>query len=184
MSLLRLKHWQTFLLIFVLPFLLRYVLTQLIEAASPTAPGMLSTLVDALPTLVPVLWLWRVGVALHSRLPADVTVSAVYFHLGALYFALYILILIYTLGLVRESLSDGILPLGMLALLVPMHLFGTFCYLYVAYFLARSIISVDKRRTVTAGEYISPFIQVIFLPVGIWFIQPRLNKLSHQPTNT
>ncbi|MEJ8802835.1 hypothetical protein [Pontibacter sp. H249] len=183
MFLLRLKHWQAFLLVFILPFILRYALTQLIAAAQPDAPGIISTLVDALPTFVPVLWLWWVGLYLRNKLSDSTRVSAVYFQLAALYFALYILLLIYTLGIVREALAEGTLQLGLIALLLPMHLFATFCYLYVVYFVARCITTLEKQRVVATGEYIGVLVQIIFLPIGIWFIQPRLNKALPETTN-
>ena len=180
MFLLRLRHWLAFLLLYVFPFILRYALTELLALAGVSASAPLVVAIDALPTLVSVFWLWRMGLYFYRRLPASIKISAVYFHLGALYFALYILLLIYTLGYVRDSIAEGTLPLGMLALLLPIHLFATFCYLYIAYFVARSVVSVEKQRIVTFDEYILPLLQVLFLPIGIWFLQPRLNRLTSE----
>jgi hypothetical protein len=177
MYLLKLKHWQVFVLIFILPFILQYIATQLFAALEILTP-ILSIVVAALPPIVPVAWLWWVGFHFYKGLPGRIKVSAVYFHLGALYFILYLLLLTYTLGVARDNIADGTLPIGMLILLMPMHLFATFCYLYLTYFAARSIVSVQKQRVVTIAEYIIVAIQVLFLPIGIWFIQPRLNKLA------
>ena len=176
MYLLRLRHWQAFLLLFILPFALQYALASFV----PSSAWPLLLLLNALPTLVPTLWLWWLGSLFYQRLPPSIKISAIYFHLAALYFALYILVLIYTLGLVRESMSEGFLPLGMVALLLPIHLFATFCYLFLVYFVARSVVSVEKQRVVVTNEYILPLLQVMFMPIGIWFLQPRLNKLSSE----
>lgn len=178
MILFRLRHWQAFLLIFILPFALQYSLTQLTHGF----PWYVSLFLNSLPTLVPTLWLWQVGRLLHKRLPASIKISPLYFHLGALYFAAYILVLIYTLGIVRDNLAEGMLPLGPLILLLPMHLFATFCYLYLVYFVARSVVSVERQRIVALNEYIFPLLQAMFLPVGIWFLQPRLNRLCSEST--
>ncbi|MBC5993080.1 hypothetical protein [Pontibacter cellulosilyticus] len=178
MFLLRLRHWLAFLLLFVFPFIIRYALTELFAFTGMSVPAPLAVVLDALPTLVPVYWLWRMGLYFYRRLPASIKISAIYFHLAALYFALYILLLIYTLGYVRDSIADGMLPLGMLALLLPIHLFATFCYLYMVYFVARSIASVEQQRIITLEAYILPLAQVLFLPIGIWFLQPRLNRLT------
>lgn len=177
MFLFKLKHWQSFLLIFILPFILRYLLHQLLLLTGFSSSAILSTVTDALPAIFPVLWLWLVSLYLHGRLPASIRISFVYVHLGALYFTLYTFVLVYTLGIAQQSITGGTLPLGMLALLLPMHLFATFCYLYLVYFAARCIVSVEKQRIVDATEYLLPLVQVLFLPVGIWFLQPRLKKL-------
>ncbi|MCJ8164111.1 hypothetical protein MKJ04_04605 [Pontibacter sp. E15-1] len=176
--LLRLKHWQAFLLLFVVPFALRYGLLSLLAALS-VQPGVVAMLLlDAMPSLVYVLWLWRLGLYLYRRLPPDITISSVFFHLGAVYFALYTLLLVYTLGLVRESVLLGTLPFGMLLLLAPLHLLATGCFLYLVYFVARSLVSVEQGRVVTGGEFAGAYLQIIFLPLGIWFLQPRLHQIT------
>ncbi|WP_299825336.1 hypothetical protein [uncultured Pontibacter sp.] len=178
MFLLRLKHWQAFLLLFILPFILQYVFTRLLSVAGLSSDSLLYTLIDSIPTIIPTAWLWLIGLHFYRRLPASIKISALYFHLGVLYFAAYIPLLIYTLGLVRESMAEGTIPLGMLGLLLPMHLFATFCYLYVVYFSARCIASAEKQRIVASNEYIAVLFQIMFLPIGIWFIQPRINRLA------
>lgn len=177
MFLLRLKHWQAFLLIFILPFILRYLLNQLLLLTGLSSGGILTTLTNALPALFPLLWLWLISLYLHGRLPASVRVSLVYVNLGALYFMLYTFVLIHTLGIAQQSITDGTLPLGMLSLLLPVHLFATFCYLYLVYFAARCIVSIEKQQVAGSTAYMLPLVQVLFLPVGIWFLQPRLKKL-------
>ncbi|GAB3537406.1 hypothetical protein GCM10027443_30310 [Pontibacter brevis] len=179
--LLRLKHWQTFLLLFVLPFLLQYGMPKLLAAAG-VAPGWFATLLlDALPSVACVLWLWQIGLYLYHRLPEQIRITPVYLHLGMLYFVLYTPLLLYTLGLMKESALEGHLPYGMLLLLVPMHLLATFCFLYIVYFAARALVSVEQQRVVAAGEFTGAYLQFLFLPLGIWFLQPRLNKLSAKP---
>lgn len=179
--LLRLKHWQAFLLLFVLPFLLQYGLPKLFDAAGLTLAWVAALLFDALPSVAYVLWMWRIGLFLYRRLPAQIKVSPVYLHLGVLYFVLYTLLFIYTLDLVKESVLEGSLPYGMLLLLAPMHLLATFCLLYIVYFAARSLVSVEQQRVVTASAFTGTYLLFLFLPLGIWFLQPRLSELSPEP---
>lgn len=175
--LLRLKHWQAFLLLFVLPFLLQYGLTEALDATGTILGETANLVLDALPSVVYVLWLWRIGLHLYHRLPAQIKISRAYLHLGTLYFVLYTLLLVYTLGLVKEDVQEGNFPYGMLLLLAPMHLLATFCILYTVYFAARSLASVEEQRMVSGAEFAGAYLQFLFLPVGIWFLQPRLNKL-------
>lgn len=177
MILLRLRHWQAFLLLFVLPFLLQRGLLWLLEQlqAHPGRAGAM--LLDALPATLYVLWLWLIGSWLYRRLPPSIKITPAYFYLGNLYLILYTLFLVYTWALVRDSMDFAMLPFGMLALLVPLHLFATFCYLYVVYFVARSLVSVEQQRVVETKEYLGAFFLFLLLPVGIWLLQPRLRKL-------
>ncbi len=135
-------------------------------------------MIDVLPSVAYVLWMWRVGYLLYRRLPAQIKISPVYLHLGATYFVLYTLLFLYTLGLVKESVLEGNLPYGMLLLLAPMHLLATFCLLYIIYFAARSLVSVERQRVVSTSEFTGAYLLFMFLPIGIWFLQPRLNKLE------
>ena len=179
--LLRLKHWQVFLLLFVLPFLLQFGSPKLFDAAGLKLGWAVLLLLDALPSITYVLWMWRIGLYLYRWLPAQIKISPVYLHLGALYFALYTLLLLYTMGLVKESVLEGSFPYGMLLLLAPMHLLATFCFLYIVYFAARSLVSVEQQRVVSAGAFTGAYFLFLFLPIGIWFLQPRLNKLASNP---
>lgn len=176
--LLKLKHWQAFALVFILPFLLQFGLTYLADMVDYSMPEAAAVVLDALPTIFLTLWVWQVGVLMYRRLPATIKISAVYFHLGSLYFLLYTLLFIYTIGIVRDSVTEGTLPIGMLALLVPLHVFATFCFLYVVYFTARSIVSAEHQRVVNFGEYAIVLVQIMFLPIGIWFLQPHLRKVA------
>ncbi|TPE43999.1 hypothetical protein [Pontibacter mangrovi] len=177
MFLVRLRHWQAFLLLFVLPLLLQQGLLWLLGALGISAGRVLTMLLDALPATVITLWLWTVGARLYKRLPESIKITPLYFYLGCLYMLLYALLFVYTWAVIRDSLAAGTLPLGMLALLVPMHLFATFCYLYAAYFAGRSLVSVETPRVAQSGEYLGTVFLFMLLPLGIWFLQPRLRRI-------
>ncbi|ARS37584.1 hypothetical protein [Pontibacter actiniarum] len=177
MFLLRLRHWQAFLLLFVLPFLVQYGLLALLDALNVRTGDAVAMLIDALPATVYTLWLWQTGLWLRRRLPASIKPAPLYFHLGTLYLLLYTLLLVYTLALVRESVVGGTLPLGMLVLLVPLHLLATLCYLYIVYFMARLLVEVEQQRAVDFGEFAGTYFFFLLLPLGIWFLQPRLRRL-------
>ncbi|WP_439881475.1 hypothetical protein ACSX1A_20385 [Pontibacter sp. MBLB2868] len=177
--LLTLKNWQAFLLLFALPFLLQYGLKELTKALHYNPGDLAITVLDALPTAFLTLWFWSIGFYMFRRLPGSISISAVYFHMAALYFILYAMLMVFTLRVVRESITDGILPFGMLAMLIPMHLFATFCFLYMVYFVARCIVTVEEQRVVNFGEYTLVLIQLLVLPIGIWFLQPRLRNFCN-----
>ena len=59
----------------------------------------------------------------------------------------------------------------------PLHLFATFCFFYVFYFVAKSLVTVNKRKEVFIGDYAKSWILLCLFPIGVWFIQPRINQL-------
>ena len=57
-----------------------------------------------------------------------------------------------------------------------------FAYCYYLAFPAKILNSIEKQRTANLGEYIGDFFLVLFLPIGIWFLQPRINKVFAKHT--
>lgn len=177
MFLLRLRHWQAFLLLFILPFLMQQAILALLNASDVRLGPASAMLIDAIPATVFALWMWRVGIWLFRRLPESIKITPLYFHLSTFYMLLYTLVFVYTFAMVRDSVVAGTLPLGLLILILPMHLFATFLYLYILYFMARLLLSVEEQRVVDFGAYAGTYFYFLLLPLGIWFIQPRLRKL-------
>lgn len=44
-------------------------------------------------------------------------------------------------------------------------------------FSAKAISQNEKRKTLTFGDYITEFLLILFIPIGIWKIQPKMNRL-------
>ncbi|MNL47293.1 hypothetical protein D3C87_1700740 [compost metagenome] len=75
---------------------------------------------------------------------------------------------------------DNSIPLAMsaaLLLIIPLHLFSIFCLIYTLYFNAKSLKAVETRKPVTFSDFAGEFFLLWFFPVGVWIIQPRINKI-------
>jgi hypothetical protein len=48
---------------------------------------------------------------------------------------------------------------------------------YILYFVAKTMKSVEMQKTVTFNDYAGEFFLIWFFPIGIWFLQPRINKI-------
>lgn len=68
-------------------------------------------------------------------------------------------------------------------LLMPLQLFCAFCMFYCFYFIAKCLKAVEKQKDVTVGDYIGEFFLLWFWFVGVWLIQPKINKLFAEDTN-
>jgi hypothetical protein len=48
---------------------------------------------------------------------------------------------------------------------------------YTLWFNAKTFKSVELQREALIGDYIGEFFLLWYFPIGIWFIQPRINKI-------
>jgi bacteriorhodopsin len=59
----------------------------------------------------------------------------------------------------------------------PINLIGLACIIYCIYFVARTIKMVELQRKVIFSEFIFEFFLIWFYPIGVWLIQPRINRI-------
>jgi hypothetical protein len=56
-----------------------------------------------------------------------------------------------------------------------------YALLYYISFPARTLKSIENGKKADFGEYFGDFFLIVFLPIGIWFLQPRINKVTQGP---
>ncbi len=66
---------------------------------------------------------------------------------------------------------------GAMAIIVPMHLFSMFCIFYSLYFVAKTFKTVELQRETAFSDFAGEFFLIWFYPIGIWIIQPKINKI-------
>jgi hypothetical protein len=59
-------------------------------------------------------------------------------------------------------------------------LFVLFGLVYSYYSLSKSLKSSQLKREVRFLDCILELVQLLFFPIGIWFIQPKLNSLNNE----
>ena len=62
-------------------------------------------------------------------------------------------------------------------LIFPFHLYAMFCGLYAMYFISKALVSVEKQEDVDYNQFGGVFLMLLFFPIGIWFLQPRIQKI-------
>lgn len=194
------KHWHIFLLTFVIPFLLQLgvMLTwavnfaqQVITQPEPDLTEMFN-IFKFFPVLMIVysaahfFWLWSLAIGLQPKVPAHVLMKTNKFK-GFFFFQISYLFL-FSLGM---SLFISTMPtmiehaevpnfnlIGVvIAVVFPLHFLAMLSVLYCMYFAAKTIKTVELQREVSFGEFIGEFILIWFHAIGVWFIQPQVNKL-------
>ncbi|MFK8009771.1 MAG: hypothetical protein AB8H03_25680 [Saprospiraceae bacterium] len=65
-------------------------------------------------------------------------------------------------------------------LILIIHLFSMFCIFYVLYFVAKTYKTVELQREVNFSDFIGEFFMLWFFPIGVWFLQPKINKMMEE----
>jgi hypothetical protein len=170
---LRLKHWQLFLFLVVVPTvgeLICFILNLMI-VASPQDLGNGAIVLGALTALLVLpffLWFWALGSFLNSIVRPGLRLGTGFFRFAVTYPSIYIIF--------AAPFLLGPSPTW-LPVILPFHFFAMACIFYDLYFVSKNLVLAQTGKTVTFYDYAGPFFLIWFYPVGIWFIQPKINRL-------
>jgi hypothetical protein len=104
----------------------------------------------------------------------------IFFFIVFIYYLLFIVLIniLLTNGFFLSYLESDLMVIGSFMLVIfPLHIFSMFCMLYSLYFVAKTIKTVELQKECTFKDFIEEFILILFYPVGLWIIQPRINKI-------
>jgi hypothetical protein len=193
------KHWQLFTLMFGIPILLQIVVMISMFANIDSNGNPDQTIMLYMMKIFPVImilytglvfgWLWSISIGLQKYIPSDIKMKIKKFKLFFFIPLSYILFLLLIIGTTFYGISSGSKAVGgivgkMLFIVVPMHILSMFCIFYILYFVSKTIKTTELKRTVTFSDFAGDFFMIWFLPIGIWIIQPRINKIaSEENTN-
>ena len=197
---LRLKHWQLFIVMLGLPII--YQLYFIFEIfGSRTQPmevvgveGVTQVLneryfhfnflpyVLILSSLMFFGWFWSIAIGLQKNIPVEIEMKVKRFK------ALFIIPLVYTIVFMMliGGLFSGMFTYGFsnstwfLVIILPLHLFSIFCIFHTIYFVAKTIRTAELQRVVTFGDFAGEFFLLWFYIIGIWIIQPKVNRLNRE----
>ena len=132
--------------------------------------------------LIWMLWFWAVGIVANRGLPQDTQRPT-----GLLNLAIPFVMAYYaaaTLALAEIGML-GLAEAWSTWLLIP-HLLAGAAMLYAVIFAARRLNALDAPNLQSSGRAFLFFLGVLYFPIGIWWIQPRLNAVvegSSDPTS-
>jgi hypothetical protein len=198
---LRLKHWQAFGILLAVPMIFKLVtMVSLVTNtsvlylifAAPFHAEARAALFSAVSTewvagylaamavamVIIAAWLYSLGVGLCKKIPPQASLRTTVFrvwlflslacHLVVLAFGYFLFVQLSAGGEVRWK---QLLPAVLLCVISSVGLCYAFC------FTAKALKTAERGQTVTFGEYVPELLGILIYPVGIWFIQPRVNKL-------
>jgi hypothetical protein len=200
---LKAKHWQLFLLIFVLPLFIYFgwlisFLGDFIHEAmyeSDELPvDFFSSFVTMLalmiiPIAIQYAWFWSMAIGLQKKLPADVKMNVplfkAFFIIPLVYGLLYLLFLISFFSNIErledlehmEDFSNIGWLIGGIFIFITLSLFVMVCTFYQYWFIAKTIKCADQQKDLRFGDFVGEFFLVWFYPIGVWILQPMINRI-------
>ena len=159
---LRLKHWQIFLILIV-----GLLIHNLTIEDNPT----LSTILQVSGGMVYFLWILLVGHSLYQLLPNKINLNYNLYIINTfVWLAAYIIVMVISDGQGMTFTGVEALP----------GFYAFFAFLHFLIFPARILKSIEQDKKADIGECIGDFFLIVFLPIGVWFLQPRINKVATQ----
>ena len=149
--LLRLKHWQLFLL-FALSVMLQTISHEI---------GFIFTFAILLG------WTYSISIGINNLLPPNLKHKTGFFEFNIGYAFIYI-------GLSRYLLQQE----ALLEIIIPFHIYAYYAIFYSFFFAARQIRTFQNMRPTAFGECLSLIFLFWCSPIGLWFIQPQVNSIQ------
>ena len=183
---LKAKHWQIFMVTIGLPVILEIIAIPLMVIGNNEM-----VILKIMPIMMIFViagyfgWFWAIAINMQEKLTDDLKISVKRFKAFLLipifYFVIFFILIDLTMSGVIEN---GTWPNpAILALIIPFHLFAVFCIFYCLYFVSKIFKTVELQRKVTFPDFAGEFFMIWFLPIGIWIIQPRINKMIENKRN-
>jgi len=190
---LKAKHWQLFLLSFGIPMILQVVLMAYMfmkTIGNHNVEDSMSFMFNYMIIVFVVVilfssiihaWHWSVVMGLQSKVPKDIKMKLGRFKVFFFIPLVYILLLpVFVFTMIRMATTAGEPDFAFFApmiLIIPLHLFSMFCIFHTIYFIAKTLKTVELQREADFSDFVGEFFMVWFYPVGVWFLQPKINKM-------
>ena len=177
-KILLLKHWQIFLIFFLFPVLPRLLFFA--KVVSVSNPKILFALSSAAGGMIYLFWVYAIGIILYSLKRQQVNLRSVRFQVSIVFMLLYFPCFVVLFSIYRP---EEIFESSWAGLLFILHLSAIICMIYCAYFIAKLINTIEQNKNVRDSQIIVDIFLIMFFPVGIWIIQPRLNNILKLKTS-
>ena len=157
------KHWHLFLLIFI--------------CGAWTSPSPLKEIINSIAVVTFSLWVYAIGVYGQERI-AELGLKSMnvkLFKINVLIVSAFILAGLFYISNFETTQSDNYeladVPFSIAGLYL------TFAIPQTIIFVAKTIAKIELRKEVTFGDYVSNLLLIFFFFIGVWILQPKVNKL-------
>lgn len=143
-------------------------------------------------------WIWSIVNALYDKLPpfAGINLQKFNFIFGLAFF--YVMALSIFLSwyfgntdfiemIDKPDFRPSVFITSFLFIFV-LHILAMVAIFYSIYVAAKTVKTIELQRKVSFSDFVAEFFLIWFFPVGIWILQPRLNRyvkgeIDYRPKN-
>lgn len=163
------KHWILFLILFSFAFLSMVLPETNITIANFNSLET-SLIFRIIAIVIFFIWLLVLGINLNSKIENPYHFSNIVFILAIIFSASNYVIM----NLEMLFNDSNLIPTFLDFILLPFAFWGI---VYTFYKVPKSLKSIELGRTVKYSECIIDALLLFFFPIGIWFIQPKINQI-------
>jgi len=193
---LRAKHWQLFVALIVLPFIIGIgvmisMLMSILPDNQPDPVAIFSHL-KFIPFAVILFmlgkmgWQWAVAIRLQRLAPAGMqfknTAFLIFFWFTILFYPLLFVFIFSFIGSMDVHTPPDPGQFIWFIAIFPLSFFNTFCMFYCYYYSAKTLKTVELQRQVSFSDFVLEAVLIWFFFVGVWILQPRINKMIDPDT--
>ena len=163
---LQLKSWQLFILL-VAPMFLPAIFV------NSKNLDTLFVIASLMSMIILIGWLYSIAIASNARLSSTLKKNTVVYKIGCLIPFIYVVLLALFFFPTAQNVGVQHSPVW----LKPLHLASMFGIFYALYFTAKQFTTLKNGCEVKFSDYSGIFFLFWFYLIGVWFIQPKVNKL-------
>lgn len=139
-------------------------------------------------TAVVLYWLWSVATGLQNKVPKDLELNLslfkIFFFIPVIYFCLFTFASILDAINITDQLSlrhkaDITLTYGLSLVMNRFRFLILFSILYCLFFIIKTIRTIENGKSEKIISLIPDILLFCIYPIGIWFLQPRINRIAN-----
>lgn len=133
-------------------------------------------------------WLWSISVGLHPKLPDGHGLNLTLFKvmllipliltIGVFYFMVNAFGEMFTMMEDPETITEMPSWVGQIFMMIPLILISVACSIYTYYHTAKTLKLVEVGDTKVKPEFIGEFFMLWFYYIGVWILQPKINRMA------
>ncbi|KEO75363.1 hypothetical protein [Anditalea andensis] len=177
---LKAKHWQIFLFIVGIPILIELLDTIIIIAGKGeefTFRAVLRFLL-IIPFLTFYFWIYSVGYLLNKKIKGKLNTKSGYFGLAVWTSAFSLFFLSIFVFFIWDDWEQLMIENNFTYVIFGVVVFLALATLLTALsFIAKTLVRAERNAEVNSSDFYGEFVMTLFFPIGIWILQPRINKI-------
>jgi len=177
---LKAKHWQVFLLIVGIPFLIEILDSIIVVSGAGEAFTFRAILrfLLIIPFITFYFWIFSVGTLLNKRVRDHLDTKTGYFGLAVWTSAFSLFFLSIFSFFIWDDWEQLMIENDLTYVAFGIVVFLTIATLLLAVsFVAKTLVRAERNAHVKSSDFYGEFVMILFFPIGIWLLQPRINEI-------